>query len=248
MSNSSEIRRILFLAKHSLSANYRNTKIGLQWITISTALLVLVKVIVFSGLDFSEDFNVFLVSGFMCFAIIRYSVLEGAKLLIQFESIILGGLATVKVVIASFLVRVTIFSFFLSWPLFVWIILFNGFSLFAAISFIGFMICNLLLAFVSSVLLGFLSVIYKDLPHLLGSFFSVIFFVTPILWMPEGRPERVFLNDVNPIAWLIDVFRTPLMKDEWGNNQSIVVLIIIILTFIAISVYRRKHNEIVIRL
>jgi ABC-type polysaccharide/polyol phosphate export permease len=62
-----------------------------------------------------------------------------------------------------------------------------------------------------SILLGMISARYRDVPPIVASFVSVIFFVTPIFWPPESVGAWKEVLSLNPLFAAIDVVRAPLL-------------------------------------
>jgi homopolymeric O-antigen transport system permease protein len=62
-----------------------------------------------------------------------------------------------------------------------------------------------------SILLGMISARYRDVPPIVASFVTVIFFVTPIFWPPEAVGAWMDVLPLNPLFAAIDVVRAPLL-------------------------------------
>ncbi len=76
----------------------------------------------------------------------------------------------------------------------------------------GFVLAVLNLGWVA-LLLGVLCARYRDLPQIVGSALQVVFYLTPIMWMPEHLPQRagMYLLDLNPIYHVLAIVRSPLL-------------------------------------
>ncbi|MDF3055636.1 MAG: transporter permease [Gammaproteobacteria bacterium] len=66
-----------------------------------------------------------------------------------------------------------------------------------------------------SLVVGVLSARYRDLPPIINSIIQVVFYLTPIIWMPSLLPGRsaLYLLDLNPAYHLLEVVRAPLLGD-----------------------------------
>jgi ABC-type polysaccharide/polyol phosphate export permease len=62
-----------------------------------------------------------------------------------------------------------------------------------------------------SILLGMVSARYRDVPPIVMSFVTVIFFVTPIFWPPEALGVWMHALPLNPLFAAVDVVRAPLL-------------------------------------
>jgi lipopolysaccharide transport system permease protein len=61
---------------------------------------------------------------------------------------------------------------------------------------------------------GFATVYFHDIAHLLELAAQFLFFVTPVMWMPQAvgiHPGNAWLVEFNPAAAFIDLFRMPLV-------------------------------------
>jgi ABC-type polysaccharide/polyol phosphate export permease len=60
-------------------------------------------------------------------------------------------------------------------------------------------------------LLGMISARFRDIPQIIQSIFTVLFFVTPVLWKAEQLGERAYIAHWNPLTHVIDLVRAPLL-------------------------------------
>ena len=64
-------------------------------------------------------------------------------------------------------------------------------------------------------LLGIVSARFRDVPPIVASVVRILFFVTPIIWMPELMPARALMLalvlDFNPFFHFVEVVRAPLL-------------------------------------
>ena len=109
---------------------------------------------------------------------------------------------------------------------------------------------GLLLGMVSlfwiALLFGMLGARFRDFPQIVTSIVTVMFLLTPILWMPSqlgGR--RYFVVDYNPVYYFIEIVREPLM----GHSPPIgfwkvTLLITAVLTAVVFPMFRRFRSRI----
>jgi lipopolysaccharide transport system permease protein len=62
-----------------------------------------------------------------------------------------------------------------------------------------------------AMLAGLFSARFRDLPQIIASLVQVAFYVTPIMYRPEALTRFSFLVKLNPLAYLLDVVRQPLL-------------------------------------
>jgi ABC-type polysaccharide/polyol phosphate export permease len=73
-----------------------------------------------------------------------------------------------------------------------------------------------------TVVCAYLGVRFRDLPHAMGGLLQVGFFVTPVMYPVEILNERGldFVYRLNPLHYLIDVVRFPIMKGSPAPIES----------------------------
>ncbi len=77
--------------------------------------------------------------------------------------------------------------------------------------------------------LGILSARYRDLPQIIQSILTVLFFITPVLWRSEQLGERAYIAEWNPLTHIIDLVRAPLLGEPlspftWGMALATAIL------------------------
>jgi ABC-type polysaccharide/polyol phosphate export permease len=88
---------------------------------------------------------------------------------------------------------------------------------------------NAFVVFWLSVVLGVVSVRYRDVPPIMQSLVNVLFFVTPVLWTTERLGDNAdIVVLLNPVAYLIEIVRNPLLGHDVPASTWIVVLCICI--------------------
>ena len=82
-----------------------------------------------------------------------------------------------------------------------------------------------------ALILGAVCARYRDLPQIVGSVLQVLFYLTPVMWMPQSLPKKaaVYLLDFNPTYHLLEIVRAPLMGHlpsalNWGVSGALAVL------------------------
>lgn len=62
-----------------------------------------------------------------------------------------------------------------------------------------------------SLLLGIISTRFRDVPPIVASFLQVLFFVTPVFWVPGALGRWKIFADINPVFAAVDIVRAPLL-------------------------------------
>jgi len=93
-----------------------------------------------------------------------------------------------------------------------------------------------------------LHVFFRDTAQLVNVFLLIWMFGTPLFY-PEGMiPLRFkFLVDINPMAYLVRMFRTVCLKNMFPNINDIIIFAIISVAILLIgySIYTKKFYQFV---
>ena len=225
---------------------YRRSIIGPFWLTISMGILVAVLGTLYGALLKVEiaDYVPFLALGFIFWTLISSLITDGCATFTGAESIIkqvdlplsVHGYRVVwrNLLIfchnaAIFVVVAIIFSI---WPGWTGLLALPGLAL----------IC--LNGVWVGLLSGLMSARFRDVPPLVDSIMRIVFFVTPIIWMPELLPDRAVLLDFNPFFHFLEVVRAPLLGQAPELVSWLAVLGITLggclVTFALFCRYRRR--------
>lgn len=78
-------------------------------------------------------------------------------------------------------------------------------------------------------LLGLLAARYRDLPQIVSALLQVAFYITPIVYRPTSLTRYSWVVDFNPLAYLLDLVRQPLLGQAptaltWGVGVSLTIV------------------------
>jgi ABC-type polysaccharide/polyol phosphate export permease len=218
---------------------YRRSSLGIVWIFLNLAIMILAVGIVYSHL-LGQDlrtFLPFLTIGFVAWGYLTSSIIEGGNAFVASEGYIkqiglplfvyvfrffVSITATMIISLPAYFVVAFIYSVKFRWGI-LWV--FMGLFLFAMVSF-------LMIAIFSH-----LNVRFRDSAHIASVSLQVIFFVTPIIWPPEMLRLRQlrWVIDVNPFYHLLEVVRHPLLASEPATYTNYLAVCIMILCLGAIA-------------
>lgn len=214
------IRLPLFLARAEIRQRYRRSTLGPFWITVSTGVMIGTIGIIFGKIFNSpmSEFLPFLAAGLILWSFISSTINESTGVFTKAEASIRQ----------------------LSLPLFIYVerLVFRNFYIFLHNVLIFPIVClavnksinlnillvipGLLLVLINllwiSLFLGIVCSRYRDLTQIVASIVQILFYVTPIIWMPGQVNSRVtsWIVEINPLYHLISVVRIPLL----GNLPS----------------------------
>ena len=214
------------LAIEDLRDRYRRTLLGLSWIITSFALFVAVKVLIFGPLNAASaaEFGVFVTLGFGLWTYINAMVIDACTAYMHSRAWILGTATPYPVFLLQAVAR--------NWMIFAMILAVMAVALGwkptpwrAAMAWA---LPGLAAYLVSSVwvaaILAPLCARYRDLYHAVQTSMRLVFFATPILWMPATNGRLAEIARMNPLSHFIAIVRDPLMYDRVPLDSWTIVL------------------------
>ena len=205
------------LGWQDIRRRYRRSVLGPFWLTISMGVLVATLGTLYGAL-LKVDSAVYvphLALGFIVWALISGLITDGCTALISAESIIKQtnlplSVHVYRIVWRNFLILchnaaifVVVAAIFVISP---------GWSGLLALPGLALLVLNGIWA---GLVLGVVSARFRDVPPILDSVVRILFFVTPIIWMPELMPGRALMLavvlDFNPLFHFVEIVRAPLL-------------------------------------
>ena len=228
---------------------YRRSALGPFWLTISMGVMIGTIGIVFGEIFKAplKDFLPFLAAGMILWGFISAVVTEGCISFIAADAIIKQLPIPLFVHVLRMIWR-NILILGHNIVIFPLVLLAVGRPLgwVAFVSIPGFVLVVVNLTWVS-LLLGIFCARYRDLPQIVGNVLQVLFYLTPIMWMPSSLPHhigRVLLN-LNPVYHLLAVARSPLLGQLPTVTDWVVSLALAMLGWlVAVLVYGRYKRRI----
>lgn len=237
------------LGWQDVKQRYRRSKLGPFWLTISMGVMIGALGLVFGGIFDSpmKEFLPFLAIGIILWTFISAVINEGCMAFISSDAIIkqlplpmfLHVMRVIwrnVVILAHNVVIIPILFLLFLKPL----------GIVSLLAIPGLLLTTLTLTWVA-LLAGILCTRYRDLSQIVASVLQIVFYVTPIIWMPSmltGRASFIFL-DANPFYHLIEVIRAPLLGNTPTlTNWSVSIAVALLGWLVTILVYGRYKNRI----
>lgn len=204
----------LLLGWQDIRLRYRRSQLGPFWLTISMAITTYSMGFLYGHLfkmDLKNYFP-FLACGLLTWTMIANIVNESTGVFVEAT----GYLRQMKMPYVIFVLRLITRNLVIFAHNVVAVI---PVLIFARVPFGWHMLLALMgLAIIAingvfyGMLLGMLGARFRDITQVVASFIQVIFFVTPIMWIPRVLPEKYqFISKFNPFAQFIDLVRGPLL-------------------------------------
>lgn len=213
------------LALQDVELRYKRSFLGPFWISASLVTMVLALSYVFSSVlnhGFSE-YVAYLGAGMLTWQLILTMTNEAAGSVIEHGSMMHNVRLPLTVVAGRVVIRcATTFAHNLVAILGLMLMFGATLSPIALLAFPG-AILILLLGYFLTLVLGPICARYRDVPLVIQSLMSVIFFLTPILWM-EGQSNRPMFTEFNPFYHMIELVRRPLLGEAPAQLNWIVVI------------------------
>lgn len=236
------------LGWQDVKQRYRRSALGPFWLTISMGVMIGTIGIVFGSIFKTplEEFLPFLACGMILWSYFTSVINEGGVGFISAERIIKQLPIPLFVHIMRVVWRnmIILSHNIVILPL---VFLAVGKPLTMGIFLVvpGFILATLNLTWIA-LLLGVLCARYRDLPQIITSLLNVVFYFTPIMWMPHLVPQRAgqFILGLNPVYHLMEIVRAPIIGQIPGMTSWLVCICIAIfgwaLTVVVYGRYKRR--------
>jgi len=201
------------LALTDIQALYKRSVIGMAWVGLSFALFIGVKIVVFGSIAAGEAdyFAIWLTVGFWLWTFIRNMVTDGCRAFLGARGWILSRNLPLSTYVFQSIMRAFI-NFLFSLPVIVLVMIafkwWPTLDWFWILPGLLFLILN---GVWSTLLLATLCTRYNDLLHLVVTVMLVLFFLTPILYLPEQLGDSAYLLQYNPFTHYLAIVRDPIM-------------------------------------
>lgn len=214
----------LHLGTLEVRQRYRRSILGPWWITISMLIFICAMGLLFSRL-FAQDLNLyvpFFTTGFLLWSFISSCINESTEILksnsgfikqidLPYNLYIFKYLTRNSIIFAhNFVVYLLVIGFFHFNP---------GWNCLFAIPGLLLLLLNMYWICLVTTLI---STRFRDMVAIVNSSVQILFFITPISWMPKLIGENSIIVKFNPFVYLIDAVREPLL----GRAPSLIVWMI----------------------
>jgi ABC-type polysaccharide/polyol phosphate export permease len=235
------------LGWEDLSDRYRRTFLGVSWLLTSFALFILVYIVVFhemSGVS-GREYALYITIGWGLWGFINSVVSDSCLGYITSSNWMLGVAIPYPVFFLQaafrnwvvFLLTLVVVVAIMLWLKSGW----TSAMLWAIPGLLSYLITPLWLA----AILAPLCARYRDLLHAIRTAMQLMFFATPILWLPGQRDSLVgIIARYNFLTYFVDVVRFPLIHDGFPAKSWLVVIAVnaigLVLGFLTYTLTRKK--------
>ena len=227
-------------AMHDVKMRYRRSILGPFWITLTTLITLTAFGFLYAGMFKMEvqDYIPHLGLGLIFWGFISSSINESANMFIE-NTILLKQLRVPFFVYAFRIVGRNLIILFHNMILLIPLYIF--FKIELSFFSIMFFLFNLIIIIFLFIMIGIFIAIFatrfRDIPPMIGNILQVVFFLTPVIWMPDaisGRKVATYVLDLNPFYHILYSLRAPFLSYSFFDTLYILILSLI---FIFISIY-----------
>lgn len=201
------------LAMEDLRRRYHRAAIGILWVTLSFLAFIVVKALVFNRFagDLEFAFSIYLALGFLLWQFMNGVVTDGADVFVGASNWIKGVPMPLSTFVYQSIVRNLVVAGYSSVVIGM-LMLYEGHVLgWGALLAIPALIVLIFTSVWVELLLGTVSARYRDIKHLVQTIMRILFFLTPVLWVPSVMGRLGEYTYWNPFANFIEIVRMPLL-------------------------------------
>ncbi|MCC8391809.1 ABC transporter permease [Paraburkholderia sp. MMS20-SJTR3] len=192
---------------------YARSRVGPFWLTISMGVMITSLGVVYGTL-FGQKMNEylpFLASSIVLWGLFSQSVNEGSVAYISGASYI-RQVPTPKLIFILQVIWRNLIVVAHNFVIVIGLLAIYGVKSWEALPmFIPGLLVYLLNVMWIAMTVGLLSARFRDLPQIISALLQVAFYVTPIIFRPEALNRFAFIVEWNPLAYLIEIVRAPLI-------------------------------------
>lgn len=227
----SQYRIWLSLGLLEVKQRYRRSVLGPWWVSISMLIFVAAMGKIFSRIFAQNlaEYVPFFTAGFLLWSFISNSINESTDLFKSSSGFIKQIKLPYNIYVLKFLTRNIIFLAhnFVVYFLVLWFFKLNpGWNILLAVPGLVLLVLNM---YWICMLVALISTRYRDMVPIINSCLQILFFVTPISWMPKLLGENSIVVKLNPIVYFLDIIRQPLLglptaPISWIVNISLALI------------------------
>lgn len=235
------------LAMFDIRSKYRLSTLGSWWITMTTGALALTIGVMY-GQFFGQDVRGYLpyfVASFVTWSYIAVVLGEASQTLVSAGHLVKSASIPIVFHVMRMVHRnLIIFAHNAVILAAVWLFVRWSVGPEGFLSLLGIALLYLFLAGLS-VIISVVCVRYRDVPPLIQVVIQFLFFVTPVIWIPEQLQFGQLLLALNPISYLLVLVRDPILGRPVAPATWAVAVVLTAMSIAAAAlIYARYRNRI----
>lgn len=236
----------IFLGTHDIRQRYRRSVLGPFWITLSTAVLIGGLGVMYAGLFKMDvhEYIPYLATGMITWTFMSTVLNESCFVFTGAE----GSIKASRMPLSSYVLRllwrnmlVFLHNAVVLVGVTLWFLPFNPLGLLLAV--FGLAVIGVFL-FWLALLIGLLCARFRDIPQIVANVVQVVFFMTPIMWKADVLNSRMWIAEINPFYYMLELVRNPLLGQPmplslWCN-VAVIVLVTASISFLFFARFRTR--------
>ena len=223
---------LITMAIKELKLQYRNSVLGFFWSLLNPLLMMIIFTFVL-GQVFRigiKDFPIFLLTGLFAWNFFNGSVV-GATGSIVANANLIKKVYFPREILPLSIVVANMINFLLSLLVLFLFLTYYGYNFWLYLpSLVLVIVIEVVLVAGVSLLLSALNVYFRDIQHIVGVGTLALFYATPILYdismlenssMAQTRPWIMYLYKLNPLVWLMQLYRQILYLNQWPSLKAL---------------------------
>lgn len=225
---------LMTMAVKELKLQYRNSILGFFWSLLNPLLMMLIFTFVL-GQIFRigiKNFPIFLLTGLFAWNFFSSSIIGGTGSIISNANLVKKVYFPREILPLSIVIA-GLFNFMLSLIVLFVFLIYYGYSFWSYLPLlVPVIIIELILVAGVSMLLASLNVYFRDIQHIVTVGILALFYATPILYdismiekssMAQAHPWIMYVYKLNPLVWVIQLYRNILYYNQWPTLKMFVI-------------------------
>jgi len=241
------------MVRTALRVRYQNSALGLLWTLLHPLLMLTVLSFVFSHV-FGRgvgNYPVFLLPGLVVWQFFSGSVNSCGNSLTQRQGLIRKVNVFLLLFPVSDVLVAAVHSAIALVAMFAIVMFFGAEPSWTLAAVIPGTILLFVFAAGVCLLVMTLSTFFRDVEHFVTVILHAGYFASPVMYPPEMLPERYrWVMDVNPMRWIIELFRAPIHEGVWPSSTAwtVATLAATVSLLIGYTAYKRCEQAFIFRL
>jgi ABC-type polysaccharide/polyol phosphate export permease len=245
--NSAMLKLAYTLAVEDLSDRFRRSILGVIWLALTFAAVILIKVLVFEGMfdNSGVDYISHLTIGLALFGCITTCVAGGANLFVANRTWILSTDLPYVLFMHSLILRALIELAIIAALAIPILMILGELNPGALWTIIPAMMMFYLTAISVCLVLAPIGARYRDLIHATQTVMRMLFFATPIIWIASPGTQRAYIASFNPVTHYIEIIRQPIMTGAVPLTSWLICIAFTFTLFvIGIIIFKYQKKEV----
>jgi ABC-type polysaccharide/polyol phosphate export permease len=237
---------VVLLGASDVASRYRRSALGQLWIALSNAILVVTIGFVWANIWKMPvaEFLPYLAAGHVFWLLLTTTLMDASTIFVQSASYLKElALARSTYILANLVKNLIVFAHNLVIlpVVFIWFGVGSLQTLWLLVPALALTTLTLLAA---SFWIGVLGVRFRDVPNIVASLVTVMFFLTPVIWREQLiEPELRSLLVFNPFHVFLELLRAPLLgqwpQPGYWTIATCIFLLNAVIGFLAFARWRR---------